>query len=427
MPVGALLPAGLGIADAVAGGLTSLGIGAETAAAAAPIITSTAGGAAFGAGESALFGGNPLTGAVTGGITSGVTTGVGPIVGSTLGIGTTAGEALTGAGVGAAASGIAGGNPLTGALTGAAGPLIGSALSPSTSTASGPMGTGTGAGTSGTPAAPGPAGGGVGSGGGGGGAPASPASAAPVSTVSGGSPPSSTDLTAAVANNPANTNTPTTPNLGGRVMDFLSNPFGMFGGGGSSVPAPTMATDTTPAGDFSPRADASGGGIGSTIGSWLSKNPGALLGGALLGGEMLFGNQSVPGLGAVQQTAGQEAALAGNLLQPLQTGQVPPGAQSMLDQLSTSMKSKVQSQYASLGLSGSTMEAQDLAKVDQTVAANKWNIINSLISTGTQELGASGTLDQASMNAQIQQDAKMQQAISTFAAALAGGGLRAAA
>jgi hypothetical protein len=31
------------------------------------------------------------------------------------------------------------------------------------------------------------------------------------------------------------------------------------------------------------------------------------------------------------------------------------------------------------------------------------------------------------MNAQIQQDAKMQQAISTFAAALAGGGLRAAA
>ena len=62
MPVGALLPAGLGIADAVAGGLTSLGIGAETAAAAAPIITSTAGGAALGAGESALFGGNPLTG-----------------------------------------------------------------------------------------------------------------------------------------------------------------------------------------------------------------------------------------------------------------------------------------------------------------------------------------------------------------------------
>ena len=305
MPVGALIPAGLGIADAVAGGLTGLGIGAETAAAAAPIITSTASGAALGAGESAIFGGNPLTGALTGGITSGVTTGLGPVVGSELGIGSTAGEALTGAVTGAAASKITGGNPITGAITGGAGPLIGSALSPGAA--------GTGTGVAGAAAAPGPAGGGVGAGGGGGAAPGNPASAAPVSTVTGG-PPSSTDMVAAVANT-----------TGGKGMDLASlfgptdftagTPFSTslgFNTGGSSVPIPPgiNAPATPVAGTTAtPTASNDNGGIGRSITSWLMKNPGVLLGGALLGGEALFGNNTIPGLSAVQQTAGQEKAL----------------------------------------------------------------------------------------------------------------------
>ena len=420
MPVGALIPAGLGIADAVAGGLTGLGIGAETAAAAAPIISSTASGAALGAGESALFGGNPLLGALGGGAGGIVSEVAGPAISSATGIGSTASEAIGGALGGATSSAIQGSNPITGAALGAGTSLLGSALSPSTGSASGPMGTG--AGSSGAAGAPGPAGGGVGAGGGGGGAPASPASAAPVTSI-GASPPSSTDTVAAVANT-----------TGGKGMD-LSSLFGATDftagtpfaaslgfGGGSSVPVPTNINTPASAG-----TGGTGSGIGSTIGNWLMKNPGVLLGGALLGGEALFGNNTIPGLSAVQQTAGQEKALAGNLLQGIQTGAVPPGAQAVLDQLTNSMKAKVQGQYASLGLSGSTMEAQDLAKVDQTVAGQKWNIINSLLTTGVNELGQAGTLDQQIMQAQVQQDQELQRAIAAFAGAVAGGGLKAAA
>ena len=201
-------------------------------------------------------------------------------------------------------------------------------------------------------------------------------------------------------------------------------------GGGSSVPVPAnINAPATPAAGTTATAAASNdnGGIGRTIGNWLMKNPGVLLGGALLGGEALFGNNQVPGLAAVQQTAGQEKALAGDLLSGIQTGAVPPGAQAVLDQLSSSMKAKVQSQYATLGLSGSTMEAQDLAKVDQTVAGQKWNIINSLLTTGVNELGQAGTLDQSIMSAQIQNDQELQRAIAAFAGAVAGGGLKAAA
>ena len=207
---------------------------------------------------------------------------------------------------------------------------------------------------------------------------------------------------------------------------FAGTPYAGMSLGDISATAPDPTAATT-AFNAAGGAGGSSGGIGSTIGNWLMKNPGIALGGALLAGQGIFGNNSVPGLSAVQGVAGQDAALADQALSGLKTGQVPPGAQSVLDSLTSSMKTKVRSQYANLGLSGSTMEAQDLAKVDQEVAGQKWGIINSLVGTGTAALSAEGTLDQASMNAQVQQDQEMQKAIASFAAALAGGGLKAAA
>lgn len=129
--------------------LTSVGVGAGTAAAIAPFAAGALGGAGIGAAGSAIEGGNPLTGALTGGLTGGVTAGLGGPLGGALGIGTTGGDILAGAGAGALGSAITGQNPLMGTLEGAGSGLVSGALSGSGGSTPGPAGTSTGAGTGG--------------------------------------------------------------------------------------------------------------------------------------------------------------------------------------------------------------------------------------------------------------------------------------
>lgn len=108
------------MSGAVTATLVAVGVGAETAAIAAPFVL----GAAVGAVGSAVTGGNPLLGALGGGITGGFGE-LGGLAGDAIGIGSDAGGAIGGALGGVAGAGITGGNPLIGALTGGAGGLFG--------------------------------------------------------------------------------------------------------------------------------------------------------------------------------------------------------------------------------------------------------------------------------------------------------------
>lgn len=104
-----------GIGTAI-GGFLSAGLLSGTAA-------SALGGAAIGAASSAIGGGNPLVGAVTGGIGGGLGNLLGGGINSALGLGLSEGTAnlLGGAAAGAGASALQGRDPITGAITGAVG------------------------------------------------------------------------------------------------------------------------------------------------------------------------------------------------------------------------------------------------------------------------------------------------------------------
>lgn len=119
----------LGIGEALAAALVSAGVGAETAAAAAPFIVGGLEGAGIGAAGAGVTGGDPGIGALTGGLTGGVVGGFGAPIGSALGIGTFGGDVLAGAGAGALGAGITGGDPLTGTLSGAGSGALSGAIS----------------------------------------------------------------------------------------------------------------------------------------------------------------------------------------------------------------------------------------------------------------------------------------------------------
>ena len=160
------------------------------------------------------------------------------------------------------------------------------------------------------------------------------------------------------------------------------------------------------------------------------------IGGAgLLGGQkigQLF-NPSLPDEQNLRNIAGAEeqqfqtlSAEGQALEQPLLTGQLPPGWQAVIDQ----QLNQIRAQYARLGLSGSTMEAQDLATAQTTgalsIAQQLAQSGQTLIGDATSSLGAEAGVYQKLMNARVAQDTATQQTFGQFAGALAlAGGLSA--
>ncbi len=78
------------------------------------------------------------------------------------------------------------------------------------------------------------------------------------------------------------------------------------------------------------------------------------------------------------------------------------------------------------------MEADKLAQVDQNVAAQKWQIIQGLVQSGLGEVGAgvnaansANSIYTKIMEAELGDDKATQDALSRFAAAIAGGGVAA--
>jgi hypothetical protein len=217
--------------------------------------------------------------------------------------------------------------------------------------------------------------------------------------------------------------------------------------GAFSAPAtPTQATGAAgPTSDLAPGftegasdfTSGPGGGFGSDALSFLGKNPGLPIaaGGLLL--NLMRGN-SIPGLSNLQNSARSQQALAGQLTAPgiqeanaLLTGQLPAGAQAAIDQSAEAAKAATASRFASLGIPGSSMEAQAIGAIDQQAAAQKFADLSQVSQQGLNQIRtAQGFTNEADllnnniMNTQLQQDLLTQQAIANLAASLAGGGVR---
>lgn len=181
-----------------------------------------------------------------------------------------------------------------------------------------------------------------------------------------------------------------------------------------------------------------GSGGGGGFDSFLSNNSGligSLVGGAggLLAG-LLGNNNSVPyegAIGAVAGAAGNEAAGLYNtgqtLINPLISGQLPPGAEAVVQQMVQKENADTKGRYASLGLTGSTMETDALNNVQQAATAQQFQIAQQMAQAGISLTGQSlqglqieSSTYESLMKAQMQQNQGLFNSISGFMSALGG-------
>ena len=107
------------------------------------------------------------------------------------------------------------------------------------------------------------------------------------------------------------------------------------------------------------------------------------------------------------------------------SGTLPPGQAEALNTAAASRKAAIRSQYAAIGQTGSSAEAQDLANVDSTEAATRANLGLQLLQQGVSEqmsginaTGLDAQLYQQLQNTALQQDQELGNAIGAFGASL---------
>ena len=420
---------GEAIAGAVGSAAVAAGAGGTLAGALGTAAEFGIGGAVLGAGESALMGKNPLQGAEAGLIGGAVTGGLGGLLGSSLG--STAGGAVAGALGGGLGSLATGTNPLTGALTGGVGGGIAGSMgglggaapggAQSAVSALGPTYDPTQAFTSGgLPNISGDLTQGVPSFGGTSGTIGSATQLDALGKMASGAPVS------AMGNAPVDTPS------GGSIF---SNLFGGNGAGAGDVGSPavpgTMATGNinTPAPGLNGAASggasgaAGAGGIKNLFSDPLGTikaNPGLALAGLGMGYDVLKGNQMPKGYAQLEQQANTLTAEANQLTQGALNNALPPEAQAQLDQAQNSAMQQIRSKYAQMGLSGSSMEAQAQAGVNEAMASQGYSIMQQLMSQGLSAAQAANAALTQIMNANVTQSAATSGAIGNFAGALAG-------
>lgn len=457
-----------GITESIAAALVAAGVGASTAAIAAPVILSAGEGAAF----AGITGGDPLQGAITSGATTGLGNEFGAGLGGALGVGIEGGDALIGAASGAVASGITGNDPLQGTIQGGVGGLF-QGLQAGGDLAS--LGIGN--------ATPSVGGSGTGEAAGGGdfigtatpssavttGAiPATTATGAPpanfgTSTPIGGTSAVSSSLSASGGGLPSGA-------LGGDLTSSGLTVDGGIGagsagsniaGGGVSAPtiSPNLGTISSAAPDLGSVAPAASKGLFGTGITGGELVEGGLLGYGLLSQNKQSAADTAPLTSSAAATSAQDAALgqqaanlqpqiaalnaeSQSLAAPLVSGApLPAGAQQSITNATQAQKAQVRSTYASLGLSGSSMEAQALASIDAQAGAQTFSDQNALFAdsntafnqantTANQALsliqaGQNGTsmnnqLYESILNTQLQQDKELQDSISNFASSVLG-------
>ena len=187
-----------------------------------------------------------------------------------------------------------------------------------------------------------------------------------------------------------------------------------------------------------PGTTAGGGALnlagGGGVSGLFANNPGlfgALGAGAVVGGALL-GTQALPWQGQMSGVAGQIGGEAQGLYQtgqtlisPEITGQLPSGAQAEVQTFINNQTAAIKSKYAQLGLTGSTMETDELNNIQTQGAALTFNIAQSMAQQGIQLTGQSiqglnleAGIYENLMKAQLQQNQQLFSAIGSFAGAL---------
>lgn len=149
--------------------------------------------------------------------------------------------------------------------------------------------------------------------------------------------------------------------------------------------------------------------------------PQVALGGAGLGYDILRGSQLPKGANQVLNQAGALTTQGNQMLQQGLNGQLPVGAQAQLNQGTNSGEATIRQNYASMGLTGSTMEAQALQGIQQQRLAETQKMAHDFITTGMKMAGMGVADYETIMKMNVQQDDEIIKAIGSFASAFGGG------
>lgn len=167
-------------------------------------------------------------------------------------------------------------------------------------------------------------------------------------------------------------------------------------------------------------------GFGSQALNYLAKNPSLALAGAGLAANLLM-QPDIPKFQPQLNAAAQNMTAQGQQLASyLATGTLPPGVQASINAAHEAAIASVRSQHAARGTSGSSMEAQDLQRINEAVVSQGASIATSLLQAGINEQQMANGIYANLMNTQLQQDQQMSNAIAGFSNALASGYARTA-
>jgi hypothetical protein len=172
------------------------------------------------------------------------------------------------------------------------------------------------------------------------------------------------------------------------------------------------------------------------ISSFIKNNGKLLLGAGSLAGAALKKPQ-VSQLGNLQNIANSESAAsaaalaeANALIPSVSTGVLPAGADAMVSQAQNDAINAIKSKYASMGMSGSSTETQEINQAIQSAASQRFTIANQLTQTGltaaglaTSDNSSAAAIYDAIMQAQLKADSGLQTALANFGMAAAVGSI----
>ena len=159
-----------------------------------------------------------------------------------------------------------------------------------------------------------------------------------------------------------------------------------------------------------------GNGIGG-----LTKNIAPLIAGGGLANALINGPGKIPQKGNIEANAAQLQQNAAPLISAENTGILPAGEETQVDQQLQAQLAQIKAKYASMGLSGSTMEQQDLANAQNQSVANRANLAAQATQEGLAMNGAA-TQDYSELaTLQLQQQQDLQNQIAEMLQAFGGG------
>ena len=204
-------------------------------------------------------------------------------------------------------------------------------------------------------------------------------------------------------------------------------------GGGPQAPQPIGAwpnatgpsTGNTTAGGWTDATPSGGGSMLSNIANTLGISKSSIIpagvAGIGLAKDLLSPTNSLQGQSQLSAEAAQTASQSQTMQNYLTTGTLPPGVQTTINNATSGAQAAIRAKYASMGLSGSSMETQELNQLNLNAASAGAQVALNLYTQGLSDAQISAGIYKTLLSTDQEQQQLTSNAISNMAAALSGG------